>query len=74
MGFVGAFLARMLSRRAVFLDGFSMGARLPGASATASAALGVGAFFGSTPCTFVLDGLVFFVLSMGSLGIFSETG
>ena len=68
IGLVAALRARMLSRRAVFFDGFSMGGRLPGAAGAVSAGLGAGTFRGSTPDAFFFGDLVFFVLSMGSLG------
>jgi hypothetical protein len=63
----------MLSRSADFLDGFScfsMGGRLPDASGAIGATFAGGAFFTSGLDTFFLDAFVFFVLSMGSLGIF----
>ena len=69
MGFDAAFRARMLSRSADFLDGFSMVGRFPGTGGAGGAALGEGAFRVSVLDGFVLDGLVFFVLAMGSLGI-----
>jgi hypothetical protein len=51
-----------------------MGGRLAEGGVAASGALGEGTFRGSTPGAFFLVGLVFFVLSMGSLGILLKTG
>jgi hypothetical protein len=63
---MAAFLARMLSRSAVFFDGFSMGARLP--AWAAGAAFGSGRFFVSAGVADFLVVLAFFGFSMGSLG------
>src|ERR1017187_8268681 len=69
IGLVAAFRARMLSRNADFLDGFSMVGRFSEATGAGGAALGTGAFFVPLLSDFFLDGLVFFVFAMGSLGI-----
>jgi len=71
IGFLGALRASRLSRRADFLDGFSMVGRFPaeGAGVTGAAALGAGgAFRVSVLDTFFLDEFTFLFLSMGSLG------
>jgi len=59
----------MLSRRADFLDGFSMVGRFSEAAGACGAALGTGALCVSLLDGFFFDVLGFFVFAMGSLGI-----
>src|ERR1017187_10519188 len=55
IGLVAAFRARMLSRSADFLDGFSMVGRLPGAGGGGGAGFAAGAFRASFLGSFFLD-------------------